>query len=269
MRPFSSVVLDGLSRAPSRAMLYPVGYKESDFSKPQVGVASTWSMVTPCNMHIDQLAREAALGIDKAGGKATIFNTITISDGISMGTEGMKYSLVSREVIADSIETVVGCQGFDGFIAIGGCDKNMPGCVMAMTRMNRASVFVYGGTIMPGCLAKRAEAEADADRARPMRRGLAFGLSNPKAYPVSVAMFGALLSGYGDALDWGDFPALLAAACAGFVSADIALVACVGAGPMRRLYARHATLATRAAGVLFLGFAAQALYAPVAGLLGR
>ena len=109
MRPFSSALLDGLSRAPSRAMLYPVGYKESDFSKSQIGVASTWSMVTPCNMHIDQLAREAALGIDAAGGKATIFNTITISDGISMGTEGMKYSLVSREVIADSIETVVGC----------------------------------------------------------------------------------------------------------------------------------------------------------------
>ena len=136
-------------------MLYPVGYKESDFSKPQVGVASTWSMVTPCNMHIDQLAREASLGIDSAGGKATIFNTITISDGISMGTEGMKYSLVSREVIADSIETVVGCQGFDGFVAIGGCDKNMPACIMAILRMNRAAVFVYGGTILPGCLAKR------------------------------------------------------------------------------------------------------------------
>jgi dihydroxy-acid dehydratase len=155
MRPHSSVVLDGLSRAPSRAMLYPVGYKESDFSKPQIGVASTWSMVTPCNMHIDQLAREAALGVDAAGGKATIFNTITISDGISMGTQGMKYSLVSREVIADSIETVVGCQGFDGFVAIGGCDKNMPACIMAMTRMNRASVFVYGGTILPGCLSNR------------------------------------------------------------------------------------------------------------------
>jgi dihydroxy-acid dehydratase len=154
-RPFSSSVLDGLSRAPSRAMLYPVGYKESDFAKSQIGIASTWSMVTPCNMHIDQLAREAALGVDAAGGKATIFNTITISDGISMGTEGMKYSLVSREVIADSIETVVGCQGFDGFIAIGGCDKNMPGCVMAMVRMNRASVFVYGGTILPGCLKNR------------------------------------------------------------------------------------------------------------------
>ncbi len=134
-------------------MLYPVGYKESDFSKPQIGVASTWSMVTPCNMHIDQLARESALGIDSAGGKATIFNTITISDGISMGTEGMKYSLVSREVIADSIETVVGCQGFDGFVAIGGCDKNMPGCMIAIARMNRAAVFVYGGTILPGCLA--------------------------------------------------------------------------------------------------------------------
>lgn len=154
-RPYSSAVFDGLSRAPSRAMLYPVGYKESDFSKPQIGVASTWSMVTPCNMHIDQLAREASLGIDAAGGKATIFNTITISDGISMGTEGMKYSLVSREVIADSIETVVGCQGFDGYVAIGGCDKNMPGCIMSIVRMNRAAVFVYGGTILPGCLAKR------------------------------------------------------------------------------------------------------------------
>lgn len=152
LRPFSSLVLDGESRAPSRAMLYPCGFTEADFSKPQIGVASTWSMVTPCNMHIDQLAREASLGINQAGGKATIFNTITISDGISMGTEGMKYSLVSREVIADSIETVVGCQGFDGFVAIGGCDKNMPACCIAMARLNRASVFVYGGTILPGCL---------------------------------------------------------------------------------------------------------------------
>ena len=152
LRPYSSLVLDGESRAPSRAMMYPLGYKEADFDKPQIGIASTWSMVTPCNMHIDQLAREAALGADKAGGKATIFNTITISDGISMGTEGMKYSLVSREVIADSIETVVGCQGFDGFVAIGGCDKNMPGCCIAMARLDRASVFVYGGTILPGCL---------------------------------------------------------------------------------------------------------------------
>jgi dihydroxy-acid dehydratase len=150
-RPFSSQVVDGMERAPSRAMLYAVGFKPEDFNKPQVGIASTWSMVTPCNMHINKLADDAALGVNNANGKAVIFNTITISDGISMGTEGMKYSLVSREVIADSIETVVGCQGFDGIVAIGGCDKNMPGCMMALARLNRPAVFVYGGTIMPGC----------------------------------------------------------------------------------------------------------------------
>src|SRR3989475_552333 len=152
LRPHSSIVLDGPERAPSRAMLYPVGFKPEDFSKPVIGIASTWSMVTPCNMHIDQLAREAEAGANSAGGKAIIFDTITISDGISMGTEGMKYSLVSREVIADSIETVVGCEGMDGFVAIGGCDKNMPGSLIAIARMNRAAVFVYGGTILPGCL---------------------------------------------------------------------------------------------------------------------
>ncbi len=152
LRPYSSLVLDGNSRAPSRAMLYPVGFTQADFTKSQIGIASTWSAVTPCNMHIDQLAHEAALGVNQSGGKATIFNTITISDGISMGTEGMKYSLVSREVIADSIETVVGCQGFDGFVAIGGCDKNIPACCMAIARLDRPAVFVYGGTILPGCL---------------------------------------------------------------------------------------------------------------------
>ncbi|MDB6055335.1 MAG: ilvD [Verrucomicrobiales bacterium] len=151
-RPYSSLVLDGPERAPSRAMLYAVGFKKEDFSKPVIGIASTWSMVTPCNMHIDALAREAETGANKAGGKAVIFNTITISDGISMGSEGMKYSLVSREVIADSIETVVACEGMDGFVAIGGCDKNMPGCLMAIARMNRPAVFVYGGTILPGCI---------------------------------------------------------------------------------------------------------------------
>jgi len=149
-RKFSSVVVDGYERAPSRAMLYPVGFKKEDFSKPQVGIASTWSMVTPCNMHIDTLADEAEKGINNAGGKAVIFNTITVSDGISMGSEGMKYSLVSREVIADSIETVAGAQGFDGVVAIGGCDKNMPGCLMGLARLNRPGVFVYGGTIQPG-----------------------------------------------------------------------------------------------------------------------
>ena len=149
-RKYSSVVIDGYERAASRAMLYPVGFKKEDFKKPQVGIASTWSMVTPCNMHINDLASEAEKGVNSAGGKAVVFNTITISDGISMGSEGMKYSLVSREVIADSIETVTACQGFDGVVAIGGCDKNMPGCVMGLARLNRPSVFVYGGTIQPG-----------------------------------------------------------------------------------------------------------------------
>ncbi|HUF62837.1 MAG TPA: dihydroxy-acid dehydratase [Verrucomicrobiales bacterium] len=150
-RPHSSRLVDGPGRAPSRAMLYATGFRPNDFSKPQIGIASTWSQVTPCNIHIDRLARESAKGAEAAGGKAILFNTITISDGISMGSEGMKYSLVSREVIADSIETVVGCEGLDGFVALGGCDKNMPGCLIAMARLDRPSVFVYGGTILPGC----------------------------------------------------------------------------------------------------------------------
>jgi dihydroxy-acid dehydratase len=150
LRRYSRIVVDGVERAPSRAMLRAVGFKNGDFARPQIGVASTWSMITPCNMHIDQLARQAASGADEAGGKGIIFNTITVSDGISMGTPGMRYSLVSREIIADSIEAVAGAQGFDGLVAIGGCDKNMPGCVMAMVRLNRPSVFVYGGTIKPG-----------------------------------------------------------------------------------------------------------------------
>lgn len=156
-RKFSSQVVDGIERAPSRAMLYAVGFKREDFDKPQVGVVSTWSEVTPCNIHIDRLAREVSKGIAAAGAKPVTFGTITVSDGISMGTEGMKYSLVSREVIADSIETVVGCEGFDGYVAIGGCDKNMPACVMSMARMNRPAVFVYGGTILPGCATIKGE----------------------------------------------------------------------------------------------------------------
>jgi dihydroxy-acid dehydratase len=150
LRRFSRVVVDGVEQAPSRAMLRAVGFKEDDFSKPQVGIASTWSMITPCNMHIHDLAKTAGEGVDATGGKSVIFNTITVSDGIAMGTPGMRYSLVSREVITDSIEAVVGAEGFDGIIAIGGCDKNMPACVMAMARLNRPSVFVYGGTIRPG-----------------------------------------------------------------------------------------------------------------------
>lgn len=149
-RRHSAPVVDGVGKSASRAMLRAVGFSDEDFTKPQVGIASTWSMVTPCNSHIHELAERARDGADAAGGKGVIFNTVTISDGIANGTEGMKYSLVSREVIADSIETVAGCEGFDGLVAIGGCDKNMPGCVMGLARLNRPSVFVYGGTIQPG-----------------------------------------------------------------------------------------------------------------------
>lgn len=150
IRKHSSEVVDGIEAAPARAMLRAVGFTDEDFTKPQIGIASTWAMVTPCNMHINKLADEAEKGANAAGGKAVIFNTITISDGIANGTVGMKYSLVSREIIADSIEAVAGCEGFDGLVAIGGCDKNMPACIMGMARLNRPSIFVYGGTIKPG-----------------------------------------------------------------------------------------------------------------------
>lgn len=146
----STVITEGDSRAPNRGMLRAVGFKDGDFKKPIIGVASTWSDLTPCNMHIDRLAVEARAGIKKSNGAGITFGTITVSDGISMGTEGMKFSLNSREVIADSIETVSQAERFDGLIAIGGCDKNMPGCLIAMSRLNIPSVFVYGGTIMPG-----------------------------------------------------------------------------------------------------------------------
>jgi len=150
LRKNSSIVVDGVEQAPSRSMLRAVGFEDSDFKKPQIGIASTWSMVTPCNMHINKLAEDVNKGADEAGGKGIIYNVLTISDGISMGTEGMKYSLVSREVIADSVETVSGCMGHDGIITIGGCDKNMPGLLMGIARLNRPSIFIYGGTIQPG-----------------------------------------------------------------------------------------------------------------------
>lgn len=150
LRKHSKIMVDGVEQSPSRSMLRAVGFKDADFRKPQIGIASTWSMVTPCNMHINRLAEVANAGADAAGGKGIIYNTITISDGISMGTEGMKYSLVSREVIADSIETVSGCMGHDGILAIGGCDKNMPGLMMGIARLNRPAIFIYGGTIQPG-----------------------------------------------------------------------------------------------------------------------
>lgn len=144
------MVVDGNDRAGARSMLRAVGFSDDDFAKPQIAIASTGSDLTPCNMHIDELATHATRGANDAGGKAINFSTITISDGISMGTKGMRYSLVSREVIADSIETVVAGEGMDGLVAIGGCDKNMPGCMMAIARLDRPAVFVYGGSILPG-----------------------------------------------------------------------------------------------------------------------
>src|SRR5487761_55639 len=165
-REHSRLVVDGIKQAPSRSMLRAVGFRDEDFAKPQIGIASTWANVTPCNMHIGELAREAVGGADAAGGKAVLFNTITVSDGIAMGSPGMRYSLVSREVIADSIETVVGAEGFDGFVALGGCDKNMPGCAMAMARLNRPAVFVYGGTIRPGAARRDIVAVFEAVGAR-------------------------------------------------------------------------------------------------------
>ena len=149
-RKYSAILVDGIQKAPARSMLRAVGFEDADFKRPQVGIVSTGSQVTPCNMHIDGLAAEVAKGVYLADAKPIIFNTITISDGIANGYQGMKYSLVSREVIADSIETVSGCQGHDAVIAIGGCDKNMPGCLIAMARLNRPALFIYGGTIQPG-----------------------------------------------------------------------------------------------------------------------
>ena len=148
-RKYSKELVDGPNQAASRSMLRGVGFTSEDFTKPFIGIASTGAKVTPCNMHINQLAEVVEKSVDASGGKGVLFNTITVSDGISMGTQGMKYSLVSREVIADSIETVVGCLGYDGVIAIGGCDKNMPGCVIGMARLNRPSIFIYGGSIQP------------------------------------------------------------------------------------------------------------------------
>ncbi|UOR11762.1 dihydroxy-acid dehydratase [Halobacillus amylolyticus] len=152
LRIRSKVISEGVNRVPNRSMLRAVGFKDEDFKKPMIGIASTWSEVTPCNIHIDDLAKEAKQGAADNGGAPMIFNTITVSDGIAMGHEGMHYSLPSREIIADSIETVTNAERLDGVVAIGGCDKTTPGCVMAIGRLNIPSVYVYGGTIQPGKL---------------------------------------------------------------------------------------------------------------------
>ncbi|OPH57596.1 dihydroxy-acid dehydratase [Paenibacillus ferrarius] len=152
LRIRSKVISEGVNRVPNRAMLRAVGFKDEDFKKPMIGVASTWSEVTPCNIHINELALHAKKGVQEHGGAPLIFNTITVSDGISMGHDGMLFSLPSREAIADSIEIVTGAERFDGLVAVGGCDKNTPACLMAIGRMNLPAVYVYGGTIQPGKL---------------------------------------------------------------------------------------------------------------------
>ena len=146
----SKNITEGVARAPNRSMYYALGYEESDFRKPMIGVANGHSTITPCNSGLQKLADAAVEGIEAAGGNAQIFGTPTISDGMAMGTEGMKYSLVSREVISDCIETCVGGQWMDGVLVVGGCDKNMPGGMMGMLRANVPAIYVYGGTILPG-----------------------------------------------------------------------------------------------------------------------
>src|SRR2546430_4086197 len=148
-RRHSRRVVDGDTQAPARAMLRAAGFADEDFHRPQIGVASTWANLTPCNMHIGDLAREACAGIDGGGGKSVLFNTITVSDGISMGSPGMRYSLVSREIIADSIEAGIGAEGFDGFVAICGSAKNPPGCAIAHARLNPPSLRNPTGTLLP------------------------------------------------------------------------------------------------------------------------
>src|SRR6266436_2501382 len=146
----SSLITEGVSRSPNRAMLRAVGFGDNDFDKPLVGVANAYSTVTPCNLGLNLLTSRVEKALGTVGAKPQVFGTITVSDGISMGTEGMKYSLVSREVIADSIETVCQAQSVDGLVAVGGCDKNMPGAMIAIARLNIPSIFVYGGTTKAG-----------------------------------------------------------------------------------------------------------------------
>ena len=150
MKPRSHEVTDGPNRAPARAMLRAIGMTEDDFSKAQVGVASSWNEVTPCNIPLDALAKRCKEGVSEAGGFPIEFNTIAVSDGISMGHEGMRASLVSREIIADSVEAVMHAERLDAFVSFAGCDKSLPGMLMASARINLPSVFVYGGSIMPG-----------------------------------------------------------------------------------------------------------------------
>src|SRR5699024_1956164 len=152
LRIRSKVISEGVSRTPNRSYLRALDFEDEDFEKPMIGVASAWSEVTACNMHIDGLARASKRGISEAGASPLIFNTITVSDGISMGTDGMRFSLPSREIIADSIESVVSAENLDVVVSIVGCDKNMPGCLIDIARLNLPTVLGYGGTILRGKL---------------------------------------------------------------------------------------------------------------------
>ncbi|MDP9459309.1 MAG: dihydroxy-acid dehydratase, partial [Actinomycetota bacterium] len=155
VKPRSREVTDGIAKAPARAMLRAVGMGDDDWEKPQIGVASSWNEITPCNLSLDRLAKRAKEGVHAAGGYPLEFGTISVSDGISMGHEGMRASLVSREVIADSVETVVFAERLDGTVLLAGCDKSLPGMLMAAARLDLASVFVYSGSILPGRLGDR------------------------------------------------------------------------------------------------------------------
>src|SRR5271154_6159382 len=160
LKPRSHEVTDGPERAPARAMLRAVGMTDDDWGKPQVGVASSWNEVTPCNLSLDRLPKRAKQGVRDAGGFPLEFVTIAVSDAISMGTEGMRASLVSREIIADSVETVMHAERFDGLVTLAGCDKSLPGMLMAAARLNLPSVFMYGGSILPGRIPGRPDSEA-------------------------------------------------------------------------------------------------------------
>src|SRR3989475_8782129 len=159
LKPRSREVTDGMERAGARAMLRAIGMTDADWDKPQIGVASSWNEVTPCNLSLDRLAKRAKDGVRDAGGFPIEFVTIAVSDGISMGHEGMRASLVSREVIADSIETMMHAERFDALVTFAGCDKSLPGMLMAAARLNLPSVFLYGGKILPGRVGKGAALE--------------------------------------------------------------------------------------------------------------
>ena len=197
MKPRSGLVTDGMERAPARGMLRAVGMKDEDFAKPQIGIASSWNEITPCNLSLDRLAKASKKGVIEAGGFPMQFGTISVSDGISMGHEGLHFSLVSREVIADSVETVMQAERLDGMVTFAGCDKSLPGMMMAAARMDVASVFVYAGSTMPGKVDGRDvtiidAVAAQAETAQRVREG---------NIPAAGALIGAVMKATGGQAD--------------------------------------------------------------------